>query len=130
MGMAAILFMWHEPFEQHFVPPFQGGSIWKLASIGHVVLEEKMFENVDTTYTYTHIWTTEAYLYYKLTYEPKSSGELKHKLHKVSHQEHRFRMVNSISRRGVKYFYCQQTFTVGLDVILNTEIHLHLVPLE
>ena len=25
----------------------------------------------------TYLWTTEAYLYYKLTYEPKGSGELK-----------------------------------------------------
>ena len=40
-----------------------------------------MFENVDIqhthTYTHTHIRTTEAYLYYKLTNEPKGLGELK-----------------------------------------------------
>ena len=30
-----------------------------------------------TTYTNTYIWRTEAYLYYKLTNEPKGSGELK-----------------------------------------------------
>ena len=37
-----------------------------------------MFDNVDT-YTHTHTYprTTEAYLYYKLTYEPEGSGELK-----------------------------------------------------
>ena len=46
-----------------------------LASIGPVVSEEKMFENVDNIHTY--IRTTEAYLNYKLTYEPKGSGELK-----------------------------------------------------
>ena len=54
-------------------------ATWNLASIGPVVSEE-MFENVDT-HTYTHIHTyprtTEAYLHYKLTYEPKGSGELK-----------------------------------------------------
>ena len=47
MGMAAILVMWPGPFEQDFVPPSQGGSIWNLASIGPVVSEEIMFENVD-----------------------------------------------------------------------------------
>ena len=74
MGMAAILVMWPGPFEQTFVPPSQGGSIWNFASIGPAVSEEKMFENVDNTHTY--IWTTEAYLSYKLTTEPKGSGEL------------------------------------------------------
>ena len=56
IGMAAILVMWPGPFEQTFVPPSQGGSIWNLASIGPVVSEEKMFENVDIqhTHTYTH----------------------------------------------------------------------------
>ena len=47
MGMAAILVMWPGPFEQTFVPPSQGVSIWNLSSIGPVVSEEKMFENVD-----------------------------------------------------------------------------------
>ena len=84
MGMAAILVMWPEPFEQTFVPPSQGGSIWNLASIGPVVSEEKMFENVDIhTYIHTYIHTCihtyihthdRACLYYKLTYEPKGSG--------------------------------------------------------
>ena len=76
MGMAAILVMWPGPLEQTFIPPSQGGPIWNLASIGPVVSKEKMFENVD-------IHT--AYLYYKLTYEPKGSGVLKtiqiHNLH-------------------------------------------------
>ena len=44
MGMAAILVMWPGPFEQNFVPPFHGHSIWNLASIGPVVSEEKMFK--------------------------------------------------------------------------------------
>ena len=42
MGMAAILVMW--PFEQIFVPPSNGDSIWNMASIGPVVSEEKMFK--------------------------------------------------------------------------------------
>ena len=58
MGMAAILVMWPGPFEQTFVPPTQGGSIWNLSSIGPVISEEKMFENVDT-HTHTYIRTTE-----------------------------------------------------------------------
>ena len=44
MGMAAILVMWPGPFEQTFVPPSHGDSIWNLASIGLVVSEEKMFK--------------------------------------------------------------------------------------
>ena len=40
-----------------------------------VVSEEKMFENIDNTHTY--IRTTEAYLSYKLTTEPKGSAQLK-----------------------------------------------------
>ena len=47
MGMAAILVMWPGTFEQTFVPPSLGVSIWNLSSIGPVVSEEKMFENVD-----------------------------------------------------------------------------------
>ena len=71
MGMAAILVNWPGSFEQTFIPPSQGGSLWNLASIGSVVLEEKMFENVDI-HTYTHMRTTEAYLFYKLTTEPSA----------------------------------------------------------
>ena len=44
MGMAAILVMRPGPFEQIFVPPFHGGSIWNLSLIGQVVSEEKMFK--------------------------------------------------------------------------------------
>ena len=42
MDMAAILVMWPGPFEQTFIPPSHGDSIWNLASIGPVVSEEKM----------------------------------------------------------------------------------------
>ena len=70
MGMAAILVMWPGPFEQTFVPPSQGGSMWNLASIGLVVSEEKMFENLDI---HTYGWQRPTY---KLTFEPKGSGEL------------------------------------------------------
>ena len=44
MGMAAILVMWPRPFEQTFVPPSNGDSIWNLASIGPVVSEEMFKE--------------------------------------------------------------------------------------
>ena len=71
MGMAAILVMWPGPVEQIFVPQSHGGSIWNLILIGLVVSAEKMFENVNT-YTYIHIRTTEAYLFYKLTTEPSA----------------------------------------------------------
>ena len=47
MGMAAILVMWPEPFEQLFVPLIPGGYIWNLVTIGPVVSEEKSFEIVD-----------------------------------------------------------------------------------
>ena len=47
MGVAAILVMWPEPFEQTFVPASKGVFIWNLSLIGPVVSEEKMFENVD-----------------------------------------------------------------------------------
>ena len=44
MNMAAILVMWPGLFEQTFVPPSHGDSIWNLASIGPVVSEEKCLE--------------------------------------------------------------------------------------
>ena len=46
MGMAVILVMWPGPIEQTSVPASYGISIWNLSSIGTVVLEKKMFENV------------------------------------------------------------------------------------
>ena len=71
MGMAAILVMWPEPFEQTFVPLSQVGSLWNLASIGPVVSEEKMFENVDIhTPTHTYGWQ-------RPTYTIKLTDELK-----------------------------------------------------
>ena len=75
MGMAAILVMWPRPREQTFVPPSHWSSIWNLASIGPAVLEKKIFENgglTDNGRTDDGPW-----LYYKLTNEPKGSGELK-----------------------------------------------------
>ena len=56
MGMAAISVMWPGPFEQIFVLLKQGGSIWNFASIGTVVSEMKMFENVDNIQTYTYTY--------------------------------------------------------------------------
>ena len=47
MGMAAILVMWPGLFEQTFVPPSHGGSIWNLTLIGQAVSEEKMFKETD-----------------------------------------------------------------------------------
>ena len=63
MGMAAIFVLWQRPFEQTFVPPFQGGSILNLTLIGPVVSEERMFKEYGRL-------TTEVYLSYKLTNEP------------------------------------------------------------
>ena len=78
IGMAASLVKWPGPFEQTFVSLSQEISIWNLASIDPVVSEEKMFENVDIQHTYKqNLRTTEAYLYYMLTNEPKGSVELK-----------------------------------------------------
>ena len=47
MGMAAILVMWPNSFEQLFVPKVPGGCIWNLVKIGPVVSEEESFEIVD-----------------------------------------------------------------------------------
>ena len=44
MGMMAILVMWPGLFEQTFIPPSHGDSIWNLASIGPVVSEEKIIK--------------------------------------------------------------------------------------
>ena len=44
MVMVAILVMWPGPFEQTFIPPSHGDSIWNLASIGPVVSEKKTFK--------------------------------------------------------------------------------------
>ena len=67
MSVAAILVMWPRPRKHTFVPPW--GSIWNLALTGPGVLE-KIFENGGRT-------DDRPWLYYKLTSEPKGSGELK-----------------------------------------------------
>ena len=76
MGVAGILVMWPRPRKQTFVPPSHLGSIWNLALIGPAVLEKKIFENggrmMDGQRMDNGPW-----LYYKLTNEPKGSGELK-----------------------------------------------------
>ena len=72
MGVAAILVMQPRPRQQTVIPPSHWGSIWNL--IGTVVLEEKIFEKCGRT---TDGWTDDGpWLYYKLTNEPKGSGEL------------------------------------------------------
>ena len=71
MGVAAILGMWPRPHDQTYVPPSHWGSIWNLALIGQAILEKKFFENGGRR-TDDVPW-----LYYKLTNEPKGSGELK-----------------------------------------------------
>ena len=48
MGTAAILVVWPGPFEQAFIPQYQGGSLWNLASIGPVIIEEKKFKNIES----------------------------------------------------------------------------------
>ena len=65
MGMAAVLVIWPRPHEQTFIPPSHWGSIWNLALIGQAVLE-KILKMVDDG----------SWLHYKLTNEPKGSGEL------------------------------------------------------
>ena len=69
VGMAAIFAMWPGPSEQTFVPPSYRGSIWNLNLTGQAVSEEQMFKGCGRR-------TTGAYLSYKLTNEPKGSGEL------------------------------------------------------
>ena len=59
------------PWIHHF-PPIHGDSIWTLASIGPVVSEVNMSENVDNDKR----WTTEECLYNKLTYEPLAQVSL------------------------------------------------------
>ena len=44
MGMAAILVMWQEPFEQTFVSPSYRSFMWNLTLIGLVVFDEKIFK--------------------------------------------------------------------------------------
>ena len=60
MGMATILIMWPGAYEQIFVPPSQGGSMWNLTDWPSSIWE--MFEECGRR-------TTEACLSYKLTDE-------------------------------------------------------------
>ena len=60
MDMVAILVMLPGPFEQTFVPPSHGGSIWNLTLIGPAVSEDKMFKECGRRTDRWH--TTEAYL--------------------------------------------------------------------
>ena len=69
MGMAAILVMWPRPFEQTFIPPSHGGSIWNLTLIDQVVSEEMFKECGQQT---DGQQTMEAYLSYQLTSEPSA----------------------------------------------------------
>ena len=79
MGVAAILVMWPRPLGQTFVTPSQWGFLWNLALIGPVVLEKKIFENGGRRTDDDGQWRMDdgPWLYYKLTNEPKGSGELK-----------------------------------------------------
>ena len=71
MGLAAIMIMWPRCVVQTFVPPaHEAGSIWNLALTDPVISEEKTFEECGLR------TDGGACLYYKLTYEPKGSGEL------------------------------------------------------
>ena len=72
MDMAAILVMWPRCGEQTFVPSTHWGSTWNLASIGSVLSEK--FEECGWQ-TNSEQTDDRACLYYKLTYEPNSSGE-------------------------------------------------------
>ena len=70
MGMAAILVMWHKPFEQPFIPLSHGGSTWNLASIGLEVSKEKKFENVNQSdlgwrsMHDLHLWYSYRFMYW------------------------------------------------------------------
>ena len=75
MGVAAILVMCPRFCKQIFVPPSHWGSIWNLALTGPAVLEKKIFENGGRTTDGR--MDDRPWLYYKLTNDPKGSGELK-----------------------------------------------------
>ena len=68
MGMAAILVMWQEPFEQIVVLLSHRSSMWNLTLIGPAVSDEKMFKEFGRRRTTTDDdRRTETYLSYKLT---------------------------------------------------------------
>ena len=83
MGVAAFLVMWPGPFEQNFVPPSHGGSIWNLTLIGQAVSEEKMFKKCgrrrttdDRRRTTTDDGRQRPTYTISSPNEPKGSGEL------------------------------------------------------
>ena len=72
MGMAATLVMWPGLFEQTFVLPSHGGSIWNLTLIGQAVSEETTLKKCRRRATTDNHGTTEAYQSCKLTSEPSA----------------------------------------------------------
>ena len=68
------MIMWRRQHEQTSIPLTHEGSTWNLDLTGQVVLEKKIFENGGWT---DGGRTDGPWLYYKLTNEPKGSGELK-----------------------------------------------------
>ena len=72
MGMAAVLVMWPRPFEQTFVPPSHGDSIWNLTLISLAVSEDNMFK--ECGHQTDGRQTTQAYLSYQLTSEPSAQS--------------------------------------------------------
>ena len=102
MGMAAILVKGPGPFEQTFVHPSQGEN---LASIGPVL--------TTSTRTPTNIRTTETYLHYKLTNEPKGSCELKKKKKKKKQHAWSIHWLYRRSRNSA-------VKTLGVDVIATS----------
>ena len=75
MAMVVILVMWPGPFEQTFVPPSHGDSVWNFASVGPVVSE--MFKGCGGR-------TAEIYLSYKLTNERELKSTWKNSIQVVT----------------------------------------------
>ena len=81
MGMAANLVMWPGAFEQTFVPPSHGGSMWNLTDWPSGFLRRRLLKRVDeTTYDDDDGRTTEPFCTISSPNEPKGSGELKKKM--------------------------------------------------
>ena len=77
MGIVVILVMWPGPFEQNFVPPSHGGSIWNLTLIGQAVSELKMFKECGWRRTTDDDGGQRPTYTISSPNEPKGSGELK-----------------------------------------------------
>ena len=82
MDMVAILIKWPRCGEHIFVPPAPEGFTWNLALTSPMYSKEKTFEDCRQPTT-DRQRDGGACLYYKLTYEPKGSGEL------IKHQKER-----------------------------------------